>query len=40
MTYISITFYLFVTAVLLLYYILPFKYRWFVRLGGSLIFYW
>lgn len=40
MTYISITFYLFVTAVLLLYYILPLKYRWFVLLGGSLLFYW
>lgn len=40
MTYISITFYLFVLAALLLYYILPLQYRWLVLLGGSLFFYW
>lgn len=40
MTYISITFYLFVLAALLLYYILPLKSRWLVLLGGSVFFYW
>ncbi|MDE7246301.1 MAG: hypothetical protein K2N43_00265 [Lachnospiraceae bacterium] len=40
MTYISITFYLFVLAALLLYYILPLKCRWLVLLGGSIFFYW
>lgn len=40
MTYISITFYIFVLAALLLYYILPLKYRWLVLLGGSVFFYW
>lgn len=40
MTYISITFYLFVLAALLLYYILPLKSRWLVLLGGSIFFYW
>lgn len=40
MTYISITFYIFVLAVLLLYYILPLKSRWLVLLGGSVFFYW
>lgn len=40
MTYISITFYLFVLAALLLYYLLPLKYRWLVLLGGSVFFYW
>lgn len=40
MTYISITFYMFVLAALLLYYILPLQYRWLVLLGGSLFFYW
>lgn len=40
MTYISITFYLFVLAAVLLYYILPLRYRWLVLLGGSVFFYW
>lgn len=40
MTYLSITFYLFVLAALLLYYILPLKYRWLVLLFGSILFYW
>lgn len=40
MTYLSITFYLFVAAAVLLYYILPLKYRWLVLLFGSLFFYW
>ena len=40
MTYISITFYMFVLAALLLYYILPLQYRWLVLLGGSVFFYW
>ncbi len=40
MTYISITFYLFVLAALLLYYILPLKSRWLVLLAGSIFFYW
>lgn len=40
MTYISITFYFFVAVALLLYYILPLKYRWLVLLGGSIFFYW
>lgn len=40
MTYISITFYFFVLAALLLYYILPLQYRWLVLLGGSIFFYW
>lgn len=39
MTYISITFYLFVLAAVLLYYILPLKTRWLVLLGGSIFFY-
>ena len=40
MTYLSITFYLFVAAAALFYYILPLKYRWLVLLFGSLFFYW
>lgn len=40
MTYISITFYIFVLVALLFYYILPLNYRWLVLLGGSLFFYW
>ena len=40
MTYMSITFYLFVTALLLLYYIIPLKCRWLVLLAGSIFFYW
>lgn len=40
MTYISITFYLFVLVAVLLYYILPLRYRWLVLLGGSVFFYW
>lgn len=40
MTYLSITFYLFVVAAALLYYILPLQYRWLVLLLGSVIFYW
>ncbi|MDE7360283.1 MAG: MBOAT family protein, partial [Lachnospiraceae bacterium] len=40
MTYLSITFYLFVAAALLVYYILPLKYRWPVLLLGSVFFYW
>ncbi len=40
MTYMSIAFYIFVLAALLLYYVLPLKYRWLVLLGGSIFFYW
>ncbi len=40
MTYISMTFYIFVLAALLLYYILPLKSRWPVLLIGSIFFYW
>lgn len=40
MTYLSITFYLFVTAAVLFYYILPLKCRWLVLLFGSVFFYW
>lgn len=40
MTYLSITFYLLVLAAVLLYYILPLKYRWLVLLFGSVLFYW
>lgn len=40
MTYLSITFYLFIAAALLVYYILPLKYRWPVLLLGSVFFYW
>lgn len=40
MTYMSITFYLFVLAVVLLYYIFPLGSRWIVLLGGSIFFYW
>ncbi len=40
MTYLSITFYLFVVAAVLLYYILPLKCRWAVLLLGSVFFYW
>lgn len=40
MTYLSITFYLFVAAAALLYYILPLKCRWLVLLVGSIFFYW
>ena len=39
MTYLSITFYLFVAAALLFYYILPLRYRWIVLLLGSIFFY-
>lgn len=40
MTYMSIAFYIFVLAALLLYYVLPLKHRWLVLLGGSIFFYW
>ena len=40
MTYLSITFYLLVLALLLLYYILPLKGRWIILLAGSVFFYW
>lgn len=40
MTYLSITFYLFVLAALFLYYSFPLRARWIVLLGGSLFFYW
>ena len=39
MTYISIEFYLFVLALLILYYIIPLKIRWIVLLVGSIFFY-
>ena len=39
MTYLSITFYLFVAAALLFYHILPLRYRWIVLLLGSIFFY-
>lgn len=36
----SIEFYIFVLAALLLYYVLPPKNRWLALLGGSIFFYW
>lgn len=36
----AIEFYIFVLAVLLLYYVLPPKNRWLALLGGSIFFYW
>ena len=40
MNYISIYFYLFVGILLVVYYILPKRYRWFVLLAGSMVFYY
>lgn len=40
MTYLSIQFYIFVLATLLLYYVLPLRCRWLVLLAGSILFYW
>lgn len=40
MTYMSIEFYLFVLAALLMYYVIPLKGRWIVLLCGSIFFYW
>lgn len=38
--FISFYFYLFIAALLLAYYIIPLRFRWFALLTGSMIFYW
>ena len=40
MVYISFNFYLFIIAVLLIYYIIPLRQRWIALLVGSILFYW
>lgn len=40
MTIVSLAFFLFVTATVLLYYLVPKKYRWAVLLAASWVFYW
>ena len=40
MAYISLYFYIFLALLLLIYYLLPLKYRWYSLLLGSISFYW
>ena len=40
MVFVSLYFYLFVVVVLLLYYVIPLKFRWMAILAGSMAFYW
>ena len=40
MTFVSLTFFLFVAALVLVYFVTPKKYRWIVLLVGSYAFYW
>ena len=40
MEYITFNFYLFLAGVVLLYYMLPLKFRWFSLFAGSIAFYW
>lgn len=40
MTFVEYSFFLFVAAVLLVYYLVPLKFRWIVLLAGSYVFYW
>ena len=40
MTIVSLPFFLFVAALVLLYYLAPGKFRWVVLLLGSCLFYW
>lgn len=40
MVFISIEFYIFIIALLLIYYIIPLNYRWCVLLVGSICFYY
>lgn len=40
MSIVSLAFFLFVSIVVLLYFIIPVKYRWIVLLAGSYVFYW
>lgn len=40
MTYISFYFYIFLVLVVILYYVMPLKIRWYILLVSSLLFYW
>ena len=40
MSIVSLAFFAFVAAVILLYFLIPLKYRWIVLLAGSYVFYW
>jgi len=40
MTFTSFSFYIFLVVLLILYYILPVKFRWYSLLAGSIAFYW
>lgn len=40
MTFVSLTFFLFVAAVTLVYFIVPKRFQWIVLLAGSYLFYW
>ena len=39
MTYISFEFYIFLSLILILYYLMPLKYRWTMLLAGNALFY-
>lgn len=40
MAFITFGFYLFLAAVVVLYYVFPLRFRWCILLAGSMAFYW